>query len=82
MTCLNHYEVIMKRTITLPPHSKMARPTIPYDSPDFKPTRGADVQATWRRFGWTPIAKEQPEPIVAPPLEEDVTPRRRLRIAR
>jgi len=56
-----------------PPHLRMALPTIPFDSPDFKPTRGADVQATWRRFGWTPIAKDQPAPIVAPPMDEQAT---------
>lgn len=47
-------------------------PSIPFDSPLFKPTRGADVQATWRRFGWTPIANEQPAPIPAPEAEPEV----------
>lgn len=58
-----------------PPHSRMTLPTIRFDSPDFKPTRGADVQATWRRFGWTPIANDQPAPIVAPPMEQTFTVR-------
>jgi hypothetical protein len=29
-------------------------PWIPVGHPDFKWTSGADVQATWRRYGWTP----------------------------
>lgn len=33
---------------------RIARPTIPWSDPRFKWTPGADVQATWRRFGWTP----------------------------
>ena len=33
---------------------KRTEPTIPSTDPRFVWTRGADVQATWRRFGWTP----------------------------
>jgi hypothetical protein len=29
----------------------------------FKPTRGADVQATWRRFGWVPPTEYKPTPV-------------------
>jgi hypothetical protein len=29
----------------------------------FKPTRGADVQATWRRFGWAPPSEHKPAPV-------------------
>ena len=35
------------------PHSRLTKPSIPADDPRFKWTSGADVQATWRRFGWT-----------------------------
>lgn len=35
-------------------HSRRVTPSIPADDPRFKWTPGADVQATWRRFGWTP----------------------------
>ena len=45
------------------PASKRTMPSIPCTSPDFVYRRGADVQATWRKFGWTPIAEEQPAPI-------------------
>ena len=34
-------------------------PTIPADDPRFVWTRGADVQATWRRFGWVPPSESR-----------------------
>lgn len=34
--------------------AKRTEPTIPADDPRFVWTAGADVQATWRRFGWVP----------------------------
>lgn len=34
--------------------AKRTEPTIPADDPRFVWTPGADVQATWRRFGWVP----------------------------
>lgn len=46
-------------------------PSIPADDPRFKWTRGADVQATWRRFGWTPPSEGRTpaaEPSFAPEL--------------
>jgi hypothetical protein len=33
---------------------KITYPTIPVGHPDYKWVPGADVQATWRRFGWKP----------------------------
>lgn len=36
------------------PHSRRTTPSIPVGHPQYKWTSGADVQATWRRFGWTP----------------------------
>ena len=41
---------------------KVARrvdPYIPAGHPDFRWTTGADVQATWRRYGWTPVRPEK-----------------------
>jgi len=35
----------------------------------FSYTRGADVQATWRKFGWTP-----PSATMTPPPPEKVVP--------
>ena len=40
-------------------------PTTHVTHPDFKYQRGADVQATWRRFGWTP-----PSATMTPPPPE------------
>lgn len=37
-------------------------PTIPVTSPEFTYARGADVQATWRKFGWVPPS-EQRQPV-------------------
>jgi len=34
------------------PHSRRTLPSIPVGHPQYKWTSGADVQATWRRFGW------------------------------
>ena len=36
----------------------------------FKPTRGADVQATWRRFGWVPPSAT----MTPPPPEKEYLP--------
>jgi hypothetical protein len=34
--------------------ARRTNPTIPADDPRFVWTAGANVQATWRRFGWAP----------------------------
>lgn len=36
----------------------------------FTPTRGADVQATWRRFGWVPPSEYKPEPVFVEKVRE------------
>lgn len=51
---------------TLPPGAKRAEPHVPVGHPDFKWTAGADVQSTWRRFGWTPPSEQR----AAPPEKE------------
>lgn len=33
---------------------KKTMPWVPVGHPDYKWTSGADVQATWRRYGWVP----------------------------
>ena len=55
-----------------PPYSKISYPTIP--TKDFKWTSGSDVQALWRKHGWTP-----PSEAMTPPPPERVIelPRRR-----
>lgn len=48
------------RELTPVPFSKRAEPSIHTTDPRFKPTRGADVQSTWRRFGWVPPSESKP----------------------
>lgn len=47
--------------------AKITRPIVPADHPNFKWTSGADVQSTWRRFGWKPTFGDAVAPI--PPKE-------------
>jgi hypothetical protein len=44
----------------VPFHSR-AIPTVPLGHPDFVyyPAADTDVQRTWRKFGWTPIVREE-----------------------
>lgn len=39
--------------------SKRTMPWIPVGHPDFKWTPGADVQALWMKYGWTPPRGDQ-----------------------
>jgi hypothetical protein len=53
---------------TPPAGTKIVMPSILITSPEFVPTRGADVQATWRKRGWKPTfgnahLTEEPKPI-------------------
>lgn len=34
-------------------------PLVPIDHPDFRWTSGADVQSTWRKYGWTPPSEKR-----------------------
>lgn len=38
---------------------RLTMPTIPASDSRFKWTNGADVQATWRRFGWMPPSEKR-----------------------
>jgi hypothetical protein len=49
-------------------------PLVPVGHPDFKWTSGADVQATWRKYGWTPPSEGRPEPPPPPPPMEETLP--------
>ena len=51
-------------------YSKRTEPWVPVGHPDYKWTSGADVQATWRRYGWTPPSGQPSMPI----LRETVVP--------
>jgi len=48
---------------------KKTIPWIPVGHPDFKWTTGADVQALWRKYGWTP-----PSEKMTPPPPEKIEP--------
>lgn len=50
---------------------RRTEPTIPASDPRFKWTAGADVQATWRRFGWTPPSEGR-TPAYVEPVREPV----------
>jgi hypothetical protein len=43
---------------------KVTKPWIPVGHPDFKWSSGSDVQALWRKYGWTPPS----ENIIPPPV--------------
>lgn len=38
---------------------KRTEPFVPVGHPDFKWTAGADVQATWRKYGWVPPSEQR-----------------------
>ena len=60
-------------TIRLPPHSKISYPSIP--NKDFRWESGSDVQAIWRKFGWTPPS----EKMTPPPPEKFIEPKGRFK---
>lgn len=53
---------------------KKTIPWIPVGHPDFKWTTGADVQALWRKYGWTPPS-EKMTPL--PPEQTELKTQRR-----
>lgn len=48
------------------PKVKRIEPFVPVGHPEFVWRSGADVQATWRKYGWVP-----PSGVDAPPLVVD-----------
>jgi len=45
--------------------NEMAIPWIPVGHPDYKWTSGADVQALWKKYGWSPPSEKMtPPPVV------------------
>lgn len=64
----------------LPPGAaRLTLPTIPASDPRFKWTAGADVQATWRRFGWTPPSASRTQFYEEPVREPVFVPLRRAK---
>lgn len=37
-------------------------PWVGVEHPEYRWTKGADVQATWRKYGWVPPSKIKSEP--------------------
>ena len=62
---------------TPPPGTKIVMPSLLVTNAKFKPTRGSDVQATWRKQGWVPPSASLP----TPPPEKFIEPKplRRVR---
>jgi hypothetical protein len=58
---------------------KRTDPSIPITDKRFVPTRGADVQATWRRFGWAPPTEGKPEPVFVEKKPFEWEPVRRVK---
>ena len=44
--------------------SKRTIPWVPVGHPDFKWTSGSDVQALWRKYGWTPPSGKDTAPLI------------------
>ena len=58
---------------------KRTDPWIPVGHPDFKWTSGADVQATWRKYGWTPPSERRPAPLFVEVKEPEWMQMRRVK---
>ena len=56
--------------------AKKTMPWIPVGHPDFVWTSGADVQKTWRRYGWVPPSEQRPPVVVEAKEPEWVAVRR------
>lgn len=57
-------------------NAKRTNPWIPVGHPDFVWTSGADVQKTWRKYGWVPPSEMKPPVVVEPKEPEWVAVRR------
>jgi hypothetical protein len=60
---------------TPPPGTKIVMPSLLVTNAKFKPSRGSDVQETWRKQGWVPPSASLPPP----PPEKVIEPLRRVR---
>jgi hypothetical protein len=47
-------------------NAKRTDPWIPVGHPNFKWSPGADVQALWRRYGWTPPSEQRTSQTTEP----------------
>lgn len=60
-------------------NAKKTLPWIPVGHPDYKWTSGADVQALWRRYGWTPPSGVAAAPVVREAQQPDWVVVRRIK---
>lgn len=51
--------------------AKRTDPWIPVGHPDFVWTSGADVQKTWRKYGWKPPSENR-TPLYQEPVKEPI----------
>lgn len=58
---------------------KRTEPSLRITDTRFVPTRGADVQATWRKFGWVPPTEYKPTPVFVEKAKEWDQPMRRVK---
>ena len=58
---------------------KRTDPSISITDKRFTPTRGADVQSTWRRFGWVPPSEYKPTPVFVEKKPFEWEPVRRVK---
>ena len=58
---------------------KRTEPSVPITDKRFTPTRGADVQSTWRKFGWVPPSESKPEPVFVEKKPFEWEPVRRVK---
>lgn len=59
-------------------NAKRTNPWIPVGHPDFVWTSGADVQKTWRKYGWVPPSEMKP-PVVFENKEPEWVSMRRVK---
>lgn len=51
-------------------NAKRTEPSVRVTDIKFAYQRGADVQATWRRFGWVPPSESRTAPVFVERLEK------------
>lgn len=58
---------------------KRTEPWIPVGHPEYKWSSGADVQATWRKYGWVPPTGQPSTPILRETVLPEWTAVRRIK---
>ena len=50
--------------------ARRVEPSVPVTDIRFSYQRGADVQATWRKFGWVPPSESKTPPVIVERMEQ------------